>query len=271
MTAVTVNHVDADQDNDKGPPSGTAIVRPLRHVRAVRQRHAIRYADPAELATSRSARAWAWALGENATSPVTDRRTAIPPSRPDIGAEIVAADERRLRGDRENRADAAATILRWLIGRNDHVPVRCDNPGELVGGFGEVVRSRQQIADALAIAVNGQRCASAQAQGLNMDLGSRSAERQQEAYFDGVTATLAWVLGKRGESPIAGAYSASVSGRDLKAERVRAEDVTDQVRYPWLADQLPTPWYGEGVKSSIAWLLGDQTASPINPVRCPRG
>jgi hypothetical protein len=54
-------------------------------------------------------------------------------------AEIAAADERRLRGDRENRADAAASILRWLIGADDHIPVRCENPGELVGGFGGVV------------------------------------------------------------------------------------------------------------------------------------
>ena len=49
--------------------------------------------------------------------------TAVPPSRSDIEAEITAADERRLRGDQENRADAAATILRWLIGDDDHVPV----------------------------------------------------------------------------------------------------------------------------------------------------
>jgi hypothetical protein len=136
MTGVTVKQMHADHPDEDAPPHGTAIVRPFAHVRAVRQRHALRYASSAEAATSRAACAWAWALGESATAPVTDRLTAVPPSRSDIEAEIMAADEKRLRGDRENRADAAATILRWLIGDDDRVPVRGENPGELVGGFG---------------------------------------------------------------------------------------------------------------------------------------
>ena len=147
MTRVTVKFVESGQPDDTAPPAGTAIVRPLRHVRAVRERYLQRFADPAQAAASRSARAWAWALGEIAVAPVTDRKTRVPPSRTEIEAEIGTADERRLRGDRENRADAAAIILRWLIGADDHVPVRCENPGELVGGFGDVIRSREQIAE----------------------------------------------------------------------------------------------------------------------------
>src|ERR1017187_2356534 len=145
MTGATVKGMDADGIDD-APSHGTAIVRPLRHGRAVRERHALRFADPAEAAASRSARAWGWVLGESNIAPVTDRLTAVPPSRPDIEAEIREANERCLRGDVEGRADAAATILRWLIGDDDHVPVAGENTGELVGGFGDAVRSQHQIA-----------------------------------------------------------------------------------------------------------------------------
>ena len=88
MTGTTVKAVDTGQADDMAPPPGTAIVRPLRHVRAVRERYLQRFTDPAEAAASRSARAWAWALGETATAPVTDRETAVPPSRSEIEAEI---------------------------------------------------------------------------------------------------------------------------------------------------------------------------------------
>ena len=73
MTGITVNRVDTDRINDEAPPAGTAIVRPLGHVRAVRERHARQFADASQAAVSRSARAWSWALGESATAPVTDQ------------------------------------------------------------------------------------------------------------------------------------------------------------------------------------------------------
>ena len=46
---------------------------------------------------------------------------------------------------------------------------------------------------------------------------------------------------------------------------VRAEDVIEQFRYPWMAGRLPPLWYGEGVKFTITWLLGDWTAPPVDP------
>ena len=231
----------------------------------MRERYAARFADPSEAAASRSARAWAWALGETATAPVTDRVTAMPPSRSDIEAEITVADERRLRGDQENRADAAATILRWLIGDDDHVPVRGENPGELVGGFGDVVRSPEQIAGTLALAAEGLRRAAAQGRDLDAGADARAFARQDADYLDGVMATLAWVLGERAESPITRARSRELTTRALKMERVHAEDVIEQSRYPWMADRLPPLWYGEGVKFTITWLLGDWTAPPVDP------
>lgn len=121
--------VDTGQVSDEAPPAGTAIVRPLRHVRVVRERYLERFAGPGETAASRSARARAWALGECATSPVSDQQTSAPPTRPEIEAEIAEADRRRLSGSRENRAAAAAAVLRWLIGHDDHLPVRGPSPG----------------------------------------------------------------------------------------------------------------------------------------------
>ena len=264
MTGLTVNHVDTERIDDEAPPNGTAIVRSLRHVCAVRERHAARFADPSEAAASRSGRAWAWALGENAAAPVTDRLPPVPPSRSDIEAEIIAADERRLRGDQENRADAAAAILRWLIGDDDHLPVRGENRGELVGGFGDVVRSPEQIAGTLALAAEGLRQTAAQGGDLDAGPDARAFARQDAGYLDGVMATLAWVLGERAGSPITRTHSRELTTRDLKVERVHAEDVIEQARQPWMTDRLPPLWYGDGVKFTITWLLGDSTAPPVD-------
>ena len=260
-----MKRVGIDEADDAFPPIGTAIVRPLRHVRAVRERHARRFAGPPEAAASRSARAWAWALGESATAPVTDRQTAVPPARPDIEAEIAAADERRLRGDRENRADAAATILRWLIGDDDRIPVRTENPGELVDGFRDVVRSPDHIATILMLAAEGQERAATRCRDIDADAADRRFARQDADYLDGVTVTLAWILGERPEAPITRSRQREPTTRHLKAERVHAEDVIEQARNPGMIGRLPPPSYGEGVQLAITWLLGDSTAPPVDP------
>lgn len=98
--------------NDDAAPPGTAIVRPWRHVKAVRERHAEQLAVRSPSGESRAALTWSWALGENVVAPVTDRVTAVPPSLAEIDAEITEADERRLRADRENHADGAAMARR---------------------------------------------------------------------------------------------------------------------------------------------------------------
>jgi hypothetical protein len=265
MNTVTVRYMDPRQADDLAPPPGTAIMRPLRYVRAVRERYAQRFTDPSEVAASRSARAWGWALGECATAPVTDRETAVPPSRSDIEVEIAAADERRLRGDPKNRADAAATILRWLIGNDDHVPVRGENRGELVGGFGNVVRSRQLIADVLALAAEGRLRAAATARSVDAGPDVRRLAQREGDYLGGVVATLSWVIGERSDSPLTRRQSREPTARDLKTERVRAKDVVEQARNPGVVGCLPSPWFGEGVNFTITWLLGDSTAQPVDP------
>jgi hypothetical protein len=266
MTA-TVKRIDADR-NDDAPPRGTAIVRPLRHVRAVREHHARNYDSPAEAAASRSAHAWAWALGESTIAPVTGRHTAVPPSRDDIDAEIAAATEQHRCGDRENPVGEAAIILRWLVGDDDGVPVLADNPGELVGGWGDIVRSPSQIASILALVAEGQRRAAAESRDISTAPEDRRFAQQDADYLRGVAATLAWILGDRPTAPITAARPREITTRDLKTERVHAEDVIEQARYPWMADRLPPHWYGQGVKLTIAWLLGDSTAPPIDPTGC---
>jgi hypothetical protein len=264
LTGASVKSVNAGEADDEAPPPGTAIVRPLRHVRAVRERYLRRFADASEATESRSARAWSWALGESTLSPVTVHQTAVPPRRPDIEVEIAAADERRLRRDRENRADAAATILRWLIGDDDHVPVSGENPGELVGGFGDVVRTPDHIASILALAGDRQRRAAAKSADIDRDPDIRQFAQQDADYLDGVVATLEWVLGQRTEAPITRGQPRELTTRNLKAERVHANDVIEQARHPWMANRRQAPRYGEGVKCTITWLLGDSTISPAD-------
>lgn len=254
--------MDADRVDDAVPPPGTAIVRPLGHVRAVRERYLQRFTDPAQITASRSARAWAWALGETTAAPVTDHETAVPPSRSEIEAQIAVAGERRLRGDRENRADAAAKILCWLIGGDDHVPVRGTNVGALVGGFGDIVRTRPQIADVLAAAAEGPRQAVAKGRQSSVSPAHRQLAQRDAEYRIGVAATLEWVIGQRAGAPITSQRRGVLTATDLKAERLHAEDVIKQAGQPRARD-LPHREYGEGVRSTINWLLGDSAIPPV--------
>jgi hypothetical protein len=262
---VTVSVVQQEQTRDDEPPPGTAIIRPLRHVRAVRQRHLLLFDDPAQAAQSRSVRAWAWALGESTLAPVTDRDTAVPPGRPEIEAEIAEADQRAFRSDQDNRADTAAEILRWLIGGDDGVPIEVTNPGELVGGFGDVVRSREHLACVLALATERQREAVLRTRDLDTSPAVRQAVQEEADYCAGVIATLTWVLGHRPHAPISQETVDGSASRVLKRERLHAQDIMEQVRYPWLSDRLPSRAYGEGVKITITWLLGNLTTQPLDP------
>jgi len=258
MTEEAVTSMHAGSVGEDAPPPGTAIVRPLRHVKAVRERQAPQLVERSGAIESRSARAWAWALGEAAAAPVTDQMTAVPPSRADIEAEIAIADERRLRGDCEKRADAAATILRWLIGEDDRIPVRGENRGELVGGFGDVVRSPDQI-NAVLDDLTERRHRMVAGTLDSLSARRRRAELDSGDYLDGVTATLSWVLRRRPSAPISGVRALELTTRDLKTERLYAEDVIEQSGHQGSDRLQQPPTYGLGVRRSIDWLLGDAT------------
>ena len=49
---------------------------------------------------------------------------------------------------------------------------------------------------------------------------------------------------------------------------MRRPDVIEQARYPWMTDHLPSLMYGEGVKTTIIWLLGNLTKQLLNPPGC---
>jgi hypothetical protein len=249
MTDQNAERADSGGIDEDAAPAGTAIVRPLRHVKAVQERHAQELAARSIGAESRSARAWSWALGETGVAPVTDRLTRVPPSRGDIEAEIADAEERRLHGDRDNRADGAATVLRWLIGDDDHLPVLGPNRGELVGGFGDVVRSTGQITDVLA-----RLCALGP---LANDSGPDDDANQRD-FRGGAVAALNWVLNRQASSPITGARAPKPTTRDLKTERLHAMDLADG--HGRSAPEGPlSSYYGSGVRCAIDWILGDTT------------
>jgi hypothetical protein len=71
------------------------------------------------------------------------------------------------------------------------------------------------------------------------------------------------VCGERAEAPITRVQPREITAAVLKQERVYAEDVIGQGRDRWAADWLPSRWYGEGVRSTINWLLGDSTVTPV--------
>jgi hypothetical protein len=49
-----------------------------------------------------------------------------------------------------------------------------------------------------------------------------------------------------------------------RTERVHAEDIIGQARDVGMVGQLPPSPYGEGIKFTITWLLGDRTAPPTD-------
>jgi hypothetical protein len=199
-------------------------------------------------------------LGETALAPVTDRLTIVPPGRAEIEAEITEAGQRRAHGTRKARADAAATVLRWLVGTADHIPERSTNPGELVGGFGDIVRSREQIADLVVLARPAQETVTARSLDVGAAPSEREHARREADYLDGVLITLAWVCGECTETPVSHAQ-AEATTRALKRERLHAEDAIEQGADQRAPDR-PSRSYGEGVQSAISWLLGDTTAHP---------
>ena len=80
-----------------------------------------------------------------------------------------------------------------------------------------------------------------------------------------MAATLAWVLGDRPEAPITHSRPRELTTRDLKVERLHAEDIIEQGTMPWMADRIPPGRYSEGVKFTISGLLGDTIVPPSDP------
>ena len=173
-----------------------------------------------------------------------------------------------MRGDSENRADAAATILRWLIG-DDRVPVHTENPAELVDGFGDVVRSQDQIAAILVLASAGHEGATTSGRDVNADRTPGGALSRTATTSTGWRRRLPGSSASGPRAPITHSRPRELTTRDLKAERVHAEEVIEQARNTGMIGRLPPPSFGEGVKLTITWLLGASTTPPVD--RAGRG
>ena len=80
-----------------------------------------------------------------------------------------------------------------------------------------------------------------------------------------MAATLAWVLGDRPGAPSL-TPARELTARELRVERLHAEDIIEQATMPWMADRIPPGRYSEGVKFTISGLLGDTIVPPSDPV-----
>ena len=208
MTTVTVKNVDASQADDMAPPPGTAIVRPLRHVRAVRERTRSGSLIPPRLRPrvrlARGPGRWESTPPRRSLTGRRRFRPAGPTSKPRSPPRTKGACAATARtGQTPPRPSCAGLSATMTMSRSGTTIV-----GELVGGFGDVVRSRKQIADVLAIAAEGRQRATAIVRNIDAGSGRPGASPQQDAdYLDGVVATLAWVLGEQAEAP---SHSSSV-------------------------------------------------------------
>jgi hypothetical protein len=134
-----------------------------------------------------------------------------------------------------------------------------------------VIRTVRQRVSLVAVAREGRLRAIERSRDLSTDADSRLSAQQDADYLDadyltGVIATLAWAFGYETATPVTNHRSADVTTRALKAERLHAHDVIEQAANLWMADRLPSMYYGEGVKLTLDWLLGDTTAQPVTPV-----
>jgi hypothetical protein len=141
-------------------------------------------------------------------------------------------------------------VLRWLTGDDDHPPVTGPGRGELVGGFGDVVRSPDQIAGLITKLTDFRRPAD--------DIRSAGEVRRAD-YRAGVIATANWILHRHTAAPLTGSRSTELTTHDLKIERLHARDQAEQAEHLAHGGLQRSKDYASGVISTINWLLGDST------------
>ena len=126
--------------------------------------------------------------------------------------------------------------------------VRCSDPGELVGGFGDVRplagarlgRRRGCLRPGPGVRPRRERRGRWDA---DPDRRAGMLTREDAVYRQGVLATLAWVTGRasRRRRSRRGAASRRRRPEHSRRERVQAEDVIEQVAGQWVAGWVPPP------------------------------
>ena len=123
-----------------------AIARPRPHIEAVLAQ-SLRETGP----DGRTALAWAWALTGSRPSPVTlSLAPGRPPSRPEILAEADAepAGSTALPGVPADFCDQlreTRSVLAWLAGSSDEIPVDDDHRGRFIGARDDYGRTDDDI------------------------------------------------------------------------------------------------------------------------------
>lgn len=224
----------------------------------------------------RAALAWTWALDGTRPSPVTLAvASGRPPSREEIAAESSARPEGStappgVPTDRCDQLGEVRSILRWLIGEADEIPVDDDNRGRLVGARDDYARTDQEIREVRARAACG-------LESCDLPEHMDSAEVRNPWHWDpawmnaswlrGVRDLLHWVLGERSTSPLGHRVIGMPAPLDVDCEDVATDNVILQGRPggPLVdPEAYPPPQYGEAVQATIRWLRGGITTPPVD-------
>jgi len=238
------------------PPTGTATVRPQGYIEAVRQ------VGEGDL----QAAAFGWVLGETAVAPVTGTITGQPPVLDDIETEILrirvaAADIRDWR-ERDRQYDAER-VLTWLIGWTDEPPCGpAGTRGQLVGGWGQVVRSPQEIHELLGRVGGALREEGDFSQEHRADEGpdgrKASFARDDVAYLGGVEEVLAYALHQ------ARLFNWARGGPDEATHR-RLIGISQRAGHA-IEQRDPAALFGaEGQTFAVQWLWGESPIPPADP------
>jgi hypothetical protein len=264
----TVNNVRTVRVPDPLPP---AITRPRQLVKAVLAQ------SLHETGTQgRTALAWEWALTGTQPSPVT---LTTAPGRPPTREQILAEAEAEPEGatarpgvptDYCDQLREVRSVLAWLAGATDEIPVDDENPGQFIGAGDGYTRTDAEIRQVRDNARLGSEQSAFPNPMTPHDAAlpwTWPAGWMDGAWCQGVRDLLDWVLGERAGSPLFGRAIGLPSRYDLTYEDAAADDVILQGRPAGLAvdpDAYPPPQYGEGLKEAIRWLRGETTTPPVN-------
>jgi hypothetical protein len=256
-------------------PLSPAIARPRPHVEAVLAQ-SLREAGPG----GRAALAWAWALTGSRPSPVTlALAPGRPPSREEILAEAAAQPEGStappgVPADFRDQLRETRSVLAWLAGHSDEIPVDTDNRGQFIGARGDYVRTDADIREVREHALHGLAACD-----LPEPLSPADARHpwrwdpgwMRAAWLRGVRDLLGWVLGDRPAAPLC-RRAGQPSTYELTYEDTAADEVVMQGRPGGRRvdpASYPPPQYGEGVQAAIRWLRGQATRPPTGGGGCP--
>jgi hypothetical protein len=258
-------------------PLSPAIVRPRQHVEAVLAQ-SLREAGP----RGRAALAWAWALTGSRPSPVTlCLAPGCPPSRHEILAEAAAEPEGStappgVPADFRDQLRQTRSVLAWLAGVSDEIPVDTDNRGRFIGARGDYARTDADIRAVHEHALRGLAVCD-----LPEPLSAADARHpwrwdpawMTAAWLRGVRDLLGWVLGDLPAAPLCQRSGGRPTTYELTYEDAAAGEVVMQGRpggRPVDPGSYPPPQYGEGVQAAIRWLRGTATTPPAgHDAGCP--